>query len=147
MPLPDDGLEGAGEGLPTGDDEALGQAGPGEPQQAASEPELVVVSLRYWHTGSQCLSEWQHKELKKLRSLIDKVQGLSPDEVRTDPGIAWKLHAGPPKGKGFSRPKELSADVPLGEMRVSVKARVHGALFDSTFFLVWLDRNHEVFPE
>ena len=105
----------------------------------------VSVSLKYWHSRSQCLSDWQSSELLSLRKLIDKVQTLTANELRTDPGLCMKQHHGP-AAPGFSRPQALSKDIELCEMRVSSKARVHGALVDGTFYLVWLDRSHAVFP-
>lgn len=117
------------------------------PGMALRPSELKVsVSLRYWHSGSQCLSDWQRGELSKLRKLIDKVQDLSATQVRTDPGLQWKLHKGP-TARGFARPTALSRDIDLCELRVDQKARVHGALVNDTFYLVWLDRSHAVFPE
>lgn len=106
----------------------------------------IAISLKYWHSGSQCLSDWQRSELTKLRKLIDKVQGLTASQVRNDPGLQWKVHKGP-AARGFARPAALSKDIDLCELRVDGKARVHGALFDGTFFLVWLDRAHAVFPD
>lgn len=40
----------------------------------------------------------------------------------------------------------LSADISWCEMRVTQKARVHGFRAGNAFFLVFLDRNHEIFP-
>lgn len=125
--------------LPTGDEQP-----PGLVLKAAEVH--VAVSLKYWHSGSQCLSEWQRGELAKLRRLIDKVQGLTTSQVKNDAGLQWKAHKGP-AARGFSRPTALSKDIDLCELRVDGKARVHGALFDGTFYLVWLDRSHEVFPD
>jgi len=106
----------------------------------------VSVSLRHWHSGSQCLSDWRQPELKKLRKLVEKVQSLTPAQVRNDPGLGWKPHRGP-AARGFSRRGSLSRDIDLCELRIDGKGRVHGALFDGTFFLVWLDRSHAVFPD
>lgn len=50
-------------------------------------------------------------------------------------------------GAGFSLPSTLSKDLPLYELRVDGKARVHGVFQEDMFFLVWLDRNHAVYPE
>jgi hypothetical protein len=106
---------------------------------------LVSVSLKYWHSGTQCFSDWQSKELKRLTRFIDRAQSLTASQIKTDPGLIWKTHRGP-AARGFSRPSSLSEDIPLTELRVSDKARVHGAMIDQTFFLVWLDRNHQCFP-
>jgi hypothetical protein len=106
----------------------------------------VSISLKYWHSRSQCISEWQKSELTKLRSFVEKVQQLTPSELRTDSGLGWKPHKGD-AAAGFARPKGLSREVDLCELRVDKKSRVHGALLDTTFFLVWLDRSHAVFPE
>lgn len=125
--------------MPVADDQPQGMA-------LRSVEQKVSVSLKYWHSGSQCLSDWQRGELSKLRKLIDKVQGLSTTQVRTDPGLQWKPHKGP-AARGFARPTALSRDIDLCELRVDQKARVHGALLNDTFYLVWLDRSHAVFPE
>lgn len=125
--------------LPAGEDPPAGMV--------IKEPgAFVSVSLKYWHSGSQCLSDWQRGELLKLRKLVDKVQGLTPSQVKNDAGLKWKAHKGP-AARGFARPSALSKDIDLCELRVDSKARVHGALFDGTFYLVWLDRSHEVFPD
>jgi len=43
--------------------------------------------------------------------------------------------------------KEISEDINFFELRVNQdKLRVHGFQSQSAFFLVVLDRNHEVFP-
>ena len=108
--------------------------------------EHLHVSLKYWHSRSQCFSEWQKNELKHLTKLIDKVQELTEISVKTDAGLKWKTHKGPPVGQ-FSKPTSLPTEHVIGELRANQKARVHGFLHQGTFFVVWLDRKHEVFPE
>ena len=108
--------------------------------------EPIYVSLKHWHTGAQCLSEWRQGELEKLRKLIDKIQKLTTVQIKTDPALYWKQHGTGKPQPGFNRPASLSKDIPLCELRVSGKARVHGALLDDIFYLVWLDRNHGAFP-
>lgn len=63
--------------------------------------EKVTVSLKYWPSGEQCLSDWQKAELGKLSKLIDKVQKLTVSETKTDPGLYWKSHKGAP-ATGFN---------------------------------------------
>ena len=118
-----------------------------QPLKLGADSTPVSISLKYWHSGSQCISRWQRGELERLRKFIDKAQGLTAKEIITDPGFYWKAHKGPAKGSGFSRPSQLSKEISLCELRVSSSSRVHGVLLDNTFFLVWLDRVHEVFPE
>jgi hypothetical protein len=118
----------------------------GDPGSLKFEEKKTSISLTYWHASSQCISEWNNAELKKLRKAIDKIQSLTPTGVRTDPGLGFKFHGGPAKGAGFSRPQTLPKDFSLCEVRVSDKARLHGTLRGSDFFLVWLDRGHAVFP-
>lgn len=108
-------------------------------------PSKLHISLKYWHAGSQCLSAWQPSELKKLRKFIDTIQVLSRDGLGTG-GIQAKPHKGT-TGAGFARPSSLSKDLAMFEMRIDQKARVHGVFQHDIFFLVWLDRNHAVFPE
>jgi hypothetical protein len=106
----------------------------------------ISVSLKYWHAGSECISEWGRDDLKKLRKFIDKIQSLTWSQIKADGGLGYVLHKGPPKGHGFSRPSSISKDQSLVEMKITGKARVHGIETDEAFFLVWLDRNHAVFP-
>jgi hypothetical protein len=106
----------------------------------------VSISLKYWHPNVECLSDWGKEDLKRLRKFIEKVQSMSWAQIKTDGGLGYQVHKGPPKGRGFSRPSALSQDQPMIEMKVTQKARVHGVGSTDTFFLVWLDRNHAVFP-
>ena len=108
--------------------------------------ELLSVSLRYWHSGSQCISSWQSKELEGYRKTIDKIQSLTATKLKNEGGLSLKSHKAKP-ATGFSRPKSLSPEIKLCEVRASGKARLHGVIIGNVFHLVWLDRNHEVFPE
>ena len=57
-----------------------------------------------------------------------------------------KNHSGPSKSRGFTRPSSLPKDFTLCEVRLDNKLRIHGCLNGNTFYLVWLDKNHAVFP-
>jgi len=104
------------------------------------------VSLKYWQTKAECISDWQKGDLAKFSRAVDKIQTLTLAKMKADSGLYWKPHAGK-AAHGFSRPSELSDDVNLFEVRVASKARLHAAVVDNVFFLIWLDRNHGVFPE
>ncbi len=105
------------------------------------------INLKYYHSGFECFSEWQRAELKQFSSLTATLQQLNLLQLRTHSGLRMKA----PKGK-------LAAPVPISlqphlkhiefvELRLSDKIRVHGFIEHPYFFLVWLDRNHRVFPD
>lgn len=109
-------------------------------------PPVVSVSLKHWHSSSECVSEWGRDDLKRLRKFVEKIQCMSWPQIKADGGLDYCLHKGAPKGHGFSKPASISRDQSMVEMKVGGKARVHGVETEDTFFLVWLDRNHAVFP-
>jgi hypothetical protein len=106
----------------------------------------VTVTLRYWVTRAESLAEWRQEELEGFTRFAEKAQRMTMDEFRTDPGLRFKTHKGPAKGRGFARPGDLSEDQVLSEVRVGRAARVHGVVEGDMFHVVWLDRNHAVFP-
>jgi hypothetical protein len=71
---------------------------------------------------------------------------MLPEQVKSNTKLCHS-HRGPPKAKRFTRPDDISEDVLFYGLRVTDKARVHGFFVDSVFFLVWLDRKHECFPD
>jgi len=73
-----------------------------------------------------------------LPSLID---------LRSPSGVVHHKHA--PAEDRFTRHAKLSEDLKFFEIKVdqSNKARMHGVILGSVFYLVWLDRLHAVYPE
>lgn len=109
--------------------------------------ENVSISLKYYHRKSECWSDWQQRELKDLSGTIEKLRNVSVAQLKQGGGPRYDTHKGPPKGGGFKRPDSLSADLQFCEIGLNKKARLHGFISGSVFFLVWLDRNHQVFPQ
>jgi hypothetical protein len=128
------------DGPGTGDDRVSLDELPGE--QAG-----VSISLRYYRKQAECLSKWKSVELKKLSGLIEKLKSHSATSL-TGSSLCTR-HKGAPSEARFALPDSLSPELTLYELRVdqSNKARVHGVLWGETFYLVWLDRRHAVFPE
>ena len=120
---------------------------PAEPSVDVSLKKLQVISidLKYYHSKSECFSDWQKDELKKFSRFLNKVQGMTWTQICADGGLSYCNHKGP-ASRGFTRPSGLSLDVNLCELRVDGKARVHGFQDSSSFYLIWLDRGHAVFP-
>jgi hypothetical protein len=106
----------------------------------------VSISLKYYHKKSECWSDWRERELKDLSNTIDKLRSVSASELKRGGGPHFDSHKGPPKGPGFKRPKNISEDMQFYEIGLNQRARIHGILVGSVFFLVWLDRGHKVFP-
>jgi len=107
----------------------------------------VSISLRYYRRQTECFSKWKSSDLKKFGALVDKLRGHNANTLTGSK--LCSMHKGPPAQDRFALPESLSPDLTLHELRVdqSNKARIHGVLWGETFFLVWLDRNHAVFPE
>lgn len=80
--------------------------------------------------------------------MIGKVRNYDPIVLRAHASLC-AMHKGRPGEGRFSRPPEVSEDIPLFELKVdpSNKLRVHGFFVQATFFLIWLDREHACFPE
>ena len=119
-----------------------------EQQRMASDTEGVSISLKYYRQETECISEWQHGDLKKLSNTVDKIRGMTAATLRRHGKLCVK-HRTQPKLARFSRPAGLARDLPLYEIKVgpSDAARIHGVFVGSVFFVIWLDRRHQVYPE
>lgn len=105
----------------------------------------VDVSLKYLDLEYQCFSEWEKDELQEFSKFIKKLRGLAWKNVDRDIGLRKKSHMRQdlPRRDVLKR---ISKDTRLFELRIAQKPRVHGFRVKSTFFLVWLDRQHEIYP-
>ena len=106
----------------------------------------TYVALKYYHPAHQCFSEWQTEELKDFSRYTVTLRSTTPINVFQHRGLRCKYHQGKPKAALPADLTGLSQDIEFMEMRVSGTARVHGFMVESAFFLVWLDRQHTVFP-
>ncbi|MHA4737771.1 MAG6450 family protein [Dyadobacter sp. MSC1_007] len=103
------------------------------------------VSLKYYQASHQCFSEWDKDELKAFSSFIEKVSNLTWPQIFKLSGCTKHLNREDlPK---HSKVDRISKEIQFFELRVTGKARVHGFRSVNVFFLCWLDRNHEVYPE
>lgn len=119
-----------------------------------SNTETAFVALKYFQPQHECLSDWDRAELSALSGFIGTISQMSWTDIQNTGG-----KRGNKVGVGFtphkdrnSLPKcpvldQISEDISFFELRVNDKARVHGFRCKSTFFLVWLDRNHQIYPE
>ena len=113
------------------------------------------VALKYYETRHQCFSEWDCSELRAFSSFVEKLKGVTWEMI-------WRSGGKPGKKDsfGFTKHKDrnnlpnngnalknISPDIDAFELRVTGKARVHGFRMKSAFFLVWLDKDHEIYPQ
>lgn len=119
-----------------------------EKTKLSSADEGISISLKYYRKETECFSDWQKGELKKFSAIGHKISGQTALKLKAYKPLCEK-HKGPPAEARFARPDNLSEDLELYEIKVdpSNKARIHGVFVNSIFFMIWLDRNHAVFPE
>ncbi len=132
--------------IPSGDDELKEPLKIDEGFLVHFSDGKISISLKYYKETCECFSKWQKKELKGLTNLIEKLRSRTFEQVRTNTKLCH-AHLGEPSKEKFSRPEEISPEIRFYGLRVTDKARVHGFFFDPVFFLVWLDRKHECFPD
>lgn len=116
-----------------------------------STPPYVV--LKYFQSNWQCFSEWEKSELRQFSQFIDKLSATTWQEVYSAKGFGYKAYQVeniPNKSaKSYLNTvrKKISGEITFFELRISREMRLHGFRCQSAFFLVLLDRNHDVFPE
>lgn len=104
-----------------------------------SGDEKVHVNLRYFQKANECFSAWQQAELKSFSNWLEKMSSRTVAQV-TSTTQTCHAHVGITK----QLPLAVSLDVKMYGLDVGKKARVHGFFVGNDFFLVWLDRNHNI---
>ena len=112
------------------------------------DPKLYIV-LKYYQPSYQCFSKWNSDELKSFTDLIKRMRQIGWSELVGRGALGYKKHTYLEK-----LPQEdikclksiLSPDITFSEIRVTQKARIHGFRAGTGFYLVWLDKDHEIFP-
>ena len=122
---------------------ALGQEG--------DSKAVAFVALKYYRPEHQCLSEWTPDELKQFSSFCRKLSQMTWQQIietggRHKTGVAWTpVHAHQLPNTDFL--DSISEDIHWIELRVTQEARVFGFRAGQAFFLVFLDRTHDIIPE
>lgn len=113
-----------------------------------SEDSPVYISLKYYDSGFECFSDWTSQELKSFSDLIKKLSKTTWDRIkRGTGGLGCKVHKERKHLPKREILKSISPESTLVEMRVNGTARIHGFIVKSSFFLVWLDREHKVYKD
>lgn len=117
-------------------------------EEDQSSPAFVV--LKYFRSDKQCFSEWNKVELEAFSAFNIKMNQLTWQQIASSGG---KL--GNKTGMGYTQHDKLdiprnqlgiSEDITFFELRVTNKARVHGFRACGAFFLIRLDKDHDLMP-
>lgn len=110
----------------------------------------AFVALKYYRPEHQCLSEWMPDELKAFSAFCRKVAQMTWQQIvetggRRKTGMGWtQIHPHQLPSTDFL--DSLSEDISWIELRVTQEARVFGFRAGQAFFLVFLDRTHDILP-
>lgn len=119
---------------------------------SSEEKEKAYVALKYFDDGFECFSKWTRDEMKAFTDFVRKINGMSWNQIyqtgrrKNKTGFAYTVHTNREKLPNSKVLDGISEDINFFELRVNQKARVHGFRIKSTFFLVWLDREHSIYP-
>ena len=111
----------------------------------------ISIVLRYYDYTYQCFSDWKSNELKLFSKFVDKLRKLTWSQVHSQSSNKNKTGLALTYINRNQLPqkdilKEISPEIRIFELRISDKVRVHGFRIKNSFFLIWLDRNHEICP-
>jgi len=104
------------------------------------------LSFHHFDESSECISDWTSSEAKQLFAKLRQLSQTTWQEILSSRGLGYKEI----QNSGcLSRqwPARLSTDCTMSEIRISQKSRIFGVRRERAFYLVWLDRNHEILPE
>jgi hypothetical protein len=111
---------------------------------------VAFVALKYYRPEHQCLSEWTPDELRALSAFCRNLAQMTWQQIvetggRRKAGLGWTpVNRGHLPGTDFLH--SISEDISWMELRVTQVARVFGFRAGHAFFLVFLDRTHDIIP-
>lgn len=108
----------------------------------------AFVALKYYRPEHQCLSQWTPDELRAFSAFCRKLAQMTWQQIvesggRHKTGLGCTpVHRTQLPGTDFLH--SISEDISWMELRVTQVARVFGFRAGHAFFLVFLDRTHDV---
>jgi hypothetical protein len=105
--------------------------------------------LKYYDPDFECFSAWRPDELRAFSDFNRKLGLLSWQRIyetggKRKTGLGFTQHDENARVPRLDFLDQLDPDIRLFELRVTLKARVHGFRAGDAFFLVLLDREHRV---
>jgi hypothetical protein len=117
------------------------------------QEETAYVNLKYYRHEHQCLSSWDEDQLKSFSAFCRKITQIGWKAIYKTAGapgdkngFGYTVHKNHAKLPANPDLGAVSPDLTWFELRVSGEARVHGFRCKEAFFLVFLDRQHEIYP-
>jgi hypothetical protein len=112
---------------------------------------VAFVALKYYRPEHQCLSEWTADELRGFSAFCRKLSQMTWQQIiesggRQKTGVGW-TRIDPARLPNTDFLDSISEDISWIELRVTQEARVFGFRAGQAFFLVFLDRTHDIFPD
>jgi|GEM_PF-5854777 len=111
---------------------------------------VAFLALKYYRPEHQCLSEWTTDELRAFSAFCRKLAQMTWQQIvetggRAKTGVGWTPveRSQLPKTDFLH---SISQDISWMELRVTQVARVFGFRAGHAFFLVFLDRTHDIIP-
>ncbi len=119
---------------------------------ADEKDEKPYVNLKYYWPEHQCFSEWENGELRNFSAFCRKLTSMRWADIYRSgggsgnkTGLGYTPHKDPSVLPNHPELAQLSPDITWFELRVDGESRVHGFRSKDAFFLVFLDRLHEVY--
>ncbi len=116
------------------------------------EAETPHVNLKYYTPSFECISSWEEEYLKAFSSFIEKMRLMKWSDIyKTGGSLGHKTGVGYTILDKKKYPKNqmldtVSEDITFFELRIDKTARVHGFRCLDAFYLVYLDKSHQICP-
>jgi len=104
----------------------------------------LLFSFRDTDKNRFVLWDLVKKELKELVKTFKLMEQLGWQGVFQHSGLKPEIHK--QEQLRFKLPVDLSPDVDIYSFRFSEKGRIFGYRIKNVFYLIWFDRNHDVYP-
>ena len=118
------------------------------------EMERPYVNLKYYSPDYQCLSVWTKEKLQAFSAFCRKITQMRWSEIYATGGklgnkvgLGYTVHKDHSVLPDNAELEAFSPDFTWFELRVDGESRVHGFRVKDAFFLVYLDQNHDFYPD
>lgn len=121
-----------------------------EHEDGGTDKKNPDLSLKYYDYNYQCFSELEAEDLKQFTDVCRKFSQMNWIDIKKQAGKKGKKTGlAPTMIERSQLPKSnilnrISDDIEFMELRLSQTARIFGFRSSATFFLVFLDKNHDI---